>query len=142
MAIPKFLDKSLVWETKANNLGIDLISEQLYDEIGAIIPGLTMRLERGRHFLIKGRCRWEFGLFQYELGRLWRVYQLNVSPPDKRSHHDENGDIYGPHEHIGDATLPVKIPGIDCQNFDNAFKIFCQRVNLTFTGGEHELRLA
>lgn len=142
MVLPKYLDANLVWEAKSNNLGVDLISEQLYDDTGATIPGLTMRLERKREILIQGRCRWEFGLFQLDIGRKWRVYQLHVSPGDKRTHNNENGGIFGPHEHIGNITIPVTRLGINCQNFENAFKMFCERVNLTFTGDQHELLLA
>ena len=124
---------SLSWADRSNHIGLLLATAQPDDETGAIIPGLTLQLEVKRPVVVD-RCQYEFGMFLLEHGVRRRVYQLNVTPRDKRSHNGVSGPIYGPHEHIGDSVEAVTDPDIQCGQLDVAFQLFCRRTNLTFTG--------
>jgi hypothetical protein len=81
-----------------------------------------------------GGCLYEFGLFLLDHGVRRRVYQLNVSPADKRSHNSPLGPFYGPHEHVGNHVLPIVDPDIACGRPEVAFAYYCRRINLTFVG--------
>lgn len=133
LAQPKFCAASLTWADRSNHLGLLLATAQPEDSTGAIIPGLTMQLEIKRPIIVS-RCQYEFGLFLLEHGTRRRVYQLNVTPRDKRSHNHVSGPLYGPHEHIGDSFEAVVDPNIQCGQLDVAFELFCRKTNLTFTG--------
>jgi len=133
LAQPKFCVVNLTWADRSNHMGFLIASAQPEDETGAIIPGLTMQLEIKRPIVVN-RCQYEFGLFLLEHGSRRRVYQLNVTPRDKRSHNHVSGPLYGPHEHIGDSVEAVVDPNIQCGQLDVAFRLFCLRTNLTFTG--------
>lgn len=85
MAVPKLCAASFAWGERDNHAGLLLASAQPEDETGAIPPGLTLQLVVKRPVVVD-RCLYEFGLFQLEQGIRRRVYQLNVSPADKRSH--------------------------------------------------------
>lgn len=133
MASLKFCAESLTWADRSNHIGLLLATAQPEDETGAIIPGLTLQLEVKRPVVVD-RCQYEFGMFLLEHGVRRRVYQLNVTPRDKRSHNGVSGAIYGPHEHIGDSVEAVADPDIQCGQLAVAFQLFCRRTNLTFTG--------
>lgn len=129
----KFCAVSLSWADRSNHTGLLLATAQPEDETEAIIPGLTLQLEVKRPVVVD-RCQYEFGMFLLEHGVRRRVYQLNVTPRDKRSHNGVSGPIYGPHEHIGDSVEAVADPDIQCGQLAVAFQLFCSRTNLTFTG--------
>lgn len=134
MAEPKFCDARLHWEVRSNQANRLIATAQPEDDTGAIMPGLTIQLEVKRA-IVADRCLYELGLFMLEGGVRRRTYQLNVCPPDKRSHNDQQtGSIYGPHEHIGNSVTPVTDPAIRCGSLDVAFQHFCTRINLTFSG--------
>ena len=133
LAQPKFCAAKLTWADRSNHIGLLLATAQPEDETGAIIPGLTLQLEVKRPVVVD-RCQYEFGMFLLENGVRRRVYQLNVTPRNKRSHNSVFGPIYGPHEHIGDSVEAVTDPDIQCGQLDVAFQFFCRRTKLTFTG--------
>lgn len=133
MAEAKFSAAQLRWAERDNHAGLLLASAQPEDATGAIIPGLTLQLEVKRPVVVD-RCLYELGLFLLEHGIRHRVYQLHVSPPNKRSHNGASGTFYGPHEHIGDLASLMTQPDIVCGRMDVAFALFCSRINLTFTG--------
>lgn len=133
MALPKLCNASLVWSERDNHVGLMLASAQPEDETGAILPGLTLQLEIKRPIVVD-RCLYEFGLFLLEHGIRRRVYQLNVSPADKRSHNGPLGPMYGPHEHVGNRLLPIDDPDVACGHPDVAFAYYCHRINLVFSG--------
>ena len=133
LALLKFCAASLTWADRNNHTGILLATAQPEDETGAIIPGLTLQLEVKRPVVVD-RCQYEFGMFLLEHGVRRRVYQLNVTPRDKRSHNDVFGPLYGPHEHTGDSVEAVTDPDIQCGRLELAFQFFCRKINLTFTG--------
>lgn len=133
MASIKFTDISLSWAEKNNHKGLLLSSFQIEDETGAYVAGVTIRLELKKPIVVN-RCLYEFGLFKLHNGTSRRAYQLNVTPLDKASHNTPDGPIFGPHEHIGDIVHPVTHEGVQCGNLDVAFKFFCERINLNFTG--------
>lgn len=132
----KFCAASLSWADRNNHTGLLLAIAQLEDDTGAFIPGLTLQLEVKRP-LIVDRCQYEFGMFLLEQGVRRRVYQLNVTPRNKRSHNAESGPLYGPHEHVGDSVEAVADPNVQCGHLELAFQFFCRRINLTFTGQLH-----
>ena len=133
MAQPKFSEARLVSDERANHANHLLAAGGLEDDTGALIPGLTLQLEIKRPVVVD-RCLYELGLFLLEGGVRRRVYQLNVCPPDKRSHQGPAGIIRGPHEHVGDAASAVQDPAVRCGSLGVAFDFFCRRVNLTFNG--------
>lgn len=133
MATPKFCGASLVWSERENHRGVLQATAQPEDDTGAILPGLTLQLEIKQPIVVD-RCQYEFGLFQLEHRMRRRVYQLNVSPIDKRSHNAPDAALYGPHEHVGDRVAAVADPGIVCGQLAVAFAHFCRRINLTFSG--------
>jgi len=133
MAVPKLCSTSLVWSNRDNHVGLLLALTQPEDESGAILPGLTLQLEIKRPIVVD-RCLYEFGLFLLEHGVRRRVYQLNVSPADKRSHNGPRGALYGPHEHLGNQVLPIDDPDIACGRPDVAFAFYCSRISLVFSG--------
>lgn len=129
----KFANHPVVWAEKNNHKGLLLSSFQVEDETGAYVAGVTIRLEIKKPIVVD-RCLYEFGLFKLHNGASRRAYQLNVTPSDKASHNTTSGPIFGPHEHVGDAVYAVSQPGVHCGNLDVAFKFFCERINLQFTG--------
>lgn len=133
MALPKLCSASLAWSERDNHVGLLLASAQPEDETGAILPGLTLQLEIKRPIVVD-RCLYEFGLFLLDHGVRRRVYQLNVSPADKRSHIGPLGPMYGPHEHVGNRVLPIDDPDVACGHPDVAFAYYCRRINLVFSG--------
>jgi hypothetical protein len=133
MAVPKLCAAILSWADRENHVGLLLATAQPEDETGAIFPGLTLQLIVKRAIIVD-RCMYELGMFQLEHGVRRRVYQLNVSPADKRSHNSPTGPLFGPHEHIGDHVEPVTDPDVACGRLDVAFALFCRRINLVFTG--------
>lgn len=133
MALPKLCNASLAWSERDNHVGLLLASAQPEDETGAILPGLTMQFEIKRPIVVD-RCLYEFGLFLLEHGVRRRVYQLNVSPADKRSHNGPLGPMYGPHEHVGNRVLPIDDPNVACGRSDVAFAYYCRRITLVFSG--------
>lgn len=120
MGLPKLCSVSLAWSERDNHVGLLLASAQPEDETGAILPGLTLQFEIKRPIVVD-RCLYEFGLFLLEHGVRRRVYQLNVSPADKRSHNGPLGPMYGPHEHVGNRVLPIDDPDVACGRPDVAF---------------------
>ena len=133
MAEVKHASVSLIWAERNNHRGLLLSSFQVEDATGAYLAGVTLRLELKKPIVVN-RCLYEFGLFKLHNGASRRAYQLNVTPLDKASHNGPEGTIFGPHEHIGDAVHPVLDGSVRCGNLDVAFKFFCERINLTFTG--------
>jgi hypothetical protein len=133
MAQPKLCSASLVWSERDNHVGLLLASAQPEDETGAILPGLTLQFEIKRPIVVD-RYLYEFGLFLLEHGVRRRVYQLNVSPADKRSHNNPLGPIYGSHEHVGNQVFSVEDPDIASGRPEVAFAYYCRRINLDFSG--------
>ncbi len=129
----KFVDFSLSWAEKDNHKGLLISSFQVEDETAAYVAGVTVRLELKKPIVVD-RCLYEFGLFKIHNGASRRAYQLNVTPFDKPSHNDPAGQLFGPHEHIGDTVHAVLHKGVQCGNLDVAFRFFCERINLKFTG--------
>lgn len=135
LALPKYCDADLQWSVRSNQINILQATAQPEDETGALIPGLTIQLEIKRA-IVANRCLYELGLFKFDSGMRRRAYQLNVCPPDKRSHNDRmtGQAVYGPHEHVGDSVTPIADPAIQCGALELAFRLFCQRINLSFSG--------
>lgn len=93
----------------------------------------TIQLEIKKPILV-AMHQYELGLFQLsKSGVRERVYQLHVSPITKRSHNTATDPIYGPHVHYGCHVIKRLEQSID-ENFENAFELYCEHINLVFTG--------
>jgi hypothetical protein len=132
LELPKFCSAKLTWGEKKNHAGLLIATAALDDETGATIPGLTLQLEIKKAILVE-RFQFELGLFILVKGVRTRVYQLNVTPLDRKSHNDPVNPIYGPHQHIG-SRHAEPVQRLQSGDFAEAFCFFCTKTNITFTG--------
>lgn len=145
IAEPKFYSKDLEFSERTNHKGIFIATAQPEERDGTIIPGLSINIEY-KGAIVVDRCDYEIGLFflDFKVKHTKRVYQLHVCPEDKRSHRTMEKDFFGPHEHVGRNVYEVRDPRVYCGNIEGAFKFFCERINLNFTGQlkvNNELRM-
>jgi hypothetical protein len=133
ISLTKVCGANLAWLERPNHAGHLIATAALEDETGATIPGLTLQIEVKKPVMVD-RCLYEVGMFALEAGHRRRAYQLNVCPRDKRSHNGATEPIYGPHEHIGTLVVPVSDIRASCGNVQGVFTLFCERINLIFTG--------
>lgn len=127
-AIPKNLHGQLVWQKRTNHAGHLVAIARVEDADGAILPGLIVELEC-KAALTLNRCLFLFTLFTQRHGAKLRAYQLEITPPEKRTHNEPGNIIYGAHEHWGDKT--IALPGFGCDDYSRGFAHFCQQINLT-----------
>lgn len=135
MGIPKSSDATLSWR-RANNhnfLITDFVPIDARDLLGGTLAQTVIQLEYKPPKRIKSSEKLLLTLFKLQRGARMRAYQIEASDENKRSSHNEHGDIYGCHEHIGDSVnkLPPHYPVGDLPNW---FGLFCGKVNLTFQG--------
>jgi hypothetical protein len=130
--IPKFCAANLTWGTKSNQANLLVATSALEDSEGATIPGLTLQLEI-KKAIVTTRYQYELGLFKLIKGVRVRAYQLNVTPPDRRSHNGPEGRIYGPHQHFGTKHVDA-VADNGFEDFVRAFDFYCKTINLVFTG--------
>lgn len=126
---------NIEWSARPSNSSFIQHSENLLDESGATIPGLTVDL-RIRQGLYVQDCRYDFSVFQIKGGRRLRVYQINVRPIDKSSHTESNGEIwFGSHHHFGERAerFPSEIT-LGCDHHEEWFRLFLKNANIDFGG--------
>ena len=99
-AIPKNLHGQLVWQKRTNHAGHMVATARVEDADGVILPGLIVELEC-KAALTLNRCLFSFTLFTQRHGAKLRAYQLEITPPEKRTHNEPGNIIYGTHEHLG-----------------------------------------
>ncbi|HDR8933001.1 hypothetical protein [Burkholderia vietnamiensis] len=134
IAIKKVLHGDIELKARKNHAGYLLAMLRPEDELGATLPGMTIELETKAALLVDA-CRTTATLFVLRQGVKWRVHQIEVQPSHKRSHNSPSGPLYGPHEHRGDATLPLEDVTLSCQTpLDELFAVFCKRSNISFDG--------
>ncbi|THA11303.1 hypothetical protein [Rodentibacter pneumotropicus] len=135
MDIPKSYNKNLQWKP-ANNRNYVTCQFIPYDERDPIIKGtltgVSVQLDYKRPKRIK-REKTVLTLFQQKNGVKYRAYQLEAAHEDNKSSRDNDEDIYGCHEHIGEKLQQVgqEYPIDDVVNW---FKLFCKKIKLNFTG--------
>lgn len=128
---PKVAVKWSGFKSRNNHAGHIFGVAELSDAAGITIPGLTLQLEI-RAPVEVDRCYFLFSLMQRTAAGRERTYQLEVVPPNKRSHNGRS-PIYGPHEHIGPIEEPVAVASLDvsCDNWNNTLLWFFNRVSVT-----------
>lgn len=135
LEMPKTMLGDLDWDESPTNSNFLSVSENLLDDTGATIPGLSAQLvvRRGRY---SHDCRFDFGIFKVMGPRKLRVYQINVRPPSKRSHRNANGTwLHGPHQHFGERAETFEPPlTLGCEDHEKWFGEFLKRAKISFGG--------
>jgi hypothetical protein len=130
MSAPKTAQNWSDFKKRDNHAGHIIGVAQITDPDGVFIPGLTLEIEV-KATIVSPQCLFQFSLRQ-KRGKLKEVvYQLEVTPQDKRSH---NGltPIYGPHEHIGDSEpRPVTSSSVNCDDWDGCLAWFLGQINVS-----------
>lgn len=125
--IAKNLHTPLVWEKRNNHAGHWIASGRVENSDGVLLPGLIVELEY-KSGLTLDRCLYLFTLFSQKHGAKLRGYQLEITPPQKRTHNEPGNIIYGAHEHWGGKA--IALPGFGCDDYSRGFTHFCQQINL------------
>jgi hypothetical protein len=134
IARTKYVPGNLNLQPRKNHAGYVSASTRADDDTGATIPGLTIEIELKAPLLVDV-CKHIVSIYLLRGGIKWRVYQIEVQPPGKRSHNEPGNAVYGPHEHIGDKVAPYAGTPISCATtLDELFEIFCLKANISFTG--------
>lgn len=113
---------------RSNHAGHLFGVAELVDNQGVTLPGLTLQIEI-KAPVDAARCLFLFSLMRLQHGKRRRLYQLEVSPHNKRTHNGQTA-IYGPHEHIEDDTNQVTDPAVRCDNWFAALQWFFNRVSV------------
>lgn len=127
-ASPKTLHRSFDWQKRDNHVGHWVATARVEDADGAILPGLIVEVEC-KAAITFDRCLFLFILFIQKHGAKLRAYQLEIAPPDKRTHIEPGNIIRGAHEHWGDKA--IALAGFGCDDYSRGFAYFCQKINLT-----------
>ena len=134
IALKKILRGDIELKARKNHAGYLQAILRPEDDLGATVPGMTIEVETKAPLLVDA-CRTTATLFVLRQGVKWRVHQIEVQPPHKRTHNGVGGALYGPHAHRGDATLPLEDVTLSCQTpLDEFFAVFCERSNISFDG--------
>ena len=124
-AIPKWGEPREQWaqdrpNTLTNGFGV-------VDALGRTIPGMHAELEV---FISPslGQVKYVFSLKRFELGRIERIYQLEINPRAglRRSDHAFS------HEHYGETSFKADDDWA-WADFDDAVRRFCANANVEFT---------
>ena len=129
MAQAKHVAQDLRWAPRSNHAGHQVCSAPVFDDGGVAIPGLSVSLEV-RAPLVAASCLYQFTLFKLLHGQRRRVYQLEVVPAHKLSHREPGVELYGPHEHVAEATQAVQDPAVHCGDWAACYEWFRRRCNL------------
>jgi len=118
------------FQKRGNQAGHVIGVAQLADEHGVYFAGLTVEIET-KAPVVSAQCLMQFSLRQ-KTGKVREiVYQLEVTPADKRSHNGRS-PIYGPHEHVGDSEpTAINETGVNCSDWDSCLKWFANRANIS-----------
>lgn len=127
-AVPKKLHGELVLQKRNNHVGHLVASARVEDADGALLPGLLIEVEC-KAALTLDRCLFLFTLFTQRHGAKLRTYQLEISPPEKRTHTEAGNIIRGTHEHWGNEAIALS--GFGCDDYSRGFAHFCQQISLT-----------
>lgn len=130
IALPKSFCGVVTFGTKDTNTLFKVAAFRPVGEDGSTIPGASVEILL-RTGVVADRCKYTFTLFRLANQKKRRVYQLEVVPPDKRSHAGPPR-IYGPHEHYGegDDVRPIQ-SDLCCTDYQQWLELFCSRISLT-----------
>lgn len=126
---PKILLGDLIWGEDPTQSRYQLARFLVADENGATIPGLTVAFDfrRGN---VANDCKFTFTLFGQRGTARRRIYQIEVVPPERRSHNGESGALYGPHQHFGEKALPLNVDALGCTHHEQWVREFLKRANI------------
>lgn len=131
MARPKWV-KAGRWEPRSNHCGHTFWFAEVFDEVDATIPGVTVTLEV-KDAAPVDTCLHQFTLYKRVGTAKRRVFQLEVVHPEKRSHNGPDGPLYGPHVHVCEAeTRRVVSPEVRCDNWSGSLAFFAREAGVTF----------
>lgn len=101
----KYIGGSFSWTQKPSRSSYLVANSELLDASRSTIPDLYLTGEY--RLLRKGRGEiFSIALqFYWKPGELRRVFMIESYPSYMPSHRDQNGQIYGPHLHLGDDRL-------------------------------------
>ncbi|MGE8451753.1 MAG: hypothetical protein ACN6OP_14235 [Pseudomonadales bacterium] len=134
IALSKYVRGDLHLQTRKNHAGYMSAAARPEDLFDATIPGLTVELELKAPLLVDA-CKNIASLYLLRNGVKYRVYQLEIQPPTKRSHNEPGNVLYGPHQHIGDQVITYDTAKASCSTpIEKLFELFCLEANITFTG--------
>ena len=110
-----------------NHVGHLIGVAELIDSDGVTLPGFTLQIEV-KAPIDSPRCLFLLSIMKLQNRKRKRIYQLEVSPMNKRTHNGEN-IIYGPHEHVGDTVGTVS--DVRCEDWKGVLNWFFTRTNIT-----------
>lgn len=135
MDIPKSFSGSLSWRRSNNKnfLTTEFVPIDARDDFGGTLAGAVVQIEYKRPKRIKDSEKLLMTLHQLDKGIKRRAYQLEAADESRISSRSPDGNIYGCHEHIGQAVYKVA-PLYPIAELSSWFPVFCGKVNLDFTG--------
>lgn len=103
----KAFAEPIAWQSKPSRPAAMVAVSGLADHAGLPIQGLMFRAEyetrKTHEYLSLGIFRYQPARNERDRGEQRRVLMVEVYPDWKRTHTDEDGDIYGPHIQLGDG---------------------------------------
>lgn len=133
LARPKILLGDLVWGEDPTQSRYQLARFLVADESGATIPGLTVEFDFRRGDVVND-CKFSFTLFGRRGTVSRRVYQIEVVPPERKSHNGESGALYGPHQHVGEKALAIDVGALGCMHHELWVREFLRQANIGWGG--------
>lgn len=135
IAILKAYQKNLNWIKSNNTLwrSINFVPNSVEDELGGTTPGAVIQIEFKYHKRITDSGKIVLTLFKRKHQEKLRAYQLEISSENKITSHNGIEPIYGTHEHIGKEVIKVN-PKYGLDDITNWFTMFCDKINLNYTG--------
>lgn len=131
LARPKWV-KAGHWEPRTNHGGHIFWFAEVFDEVDATIPGVTVTLEVKAAAPVD-TCLHQFTLYKRVGIAKRRVYQLEVVHSEKKSHNGPDGPLYGPHEHVCELEVEsVVSPEVRCDNWHGSLAYFARAAGVTF----------
>jgi hypothetical protein len=134
IAIPKFVaSDDMSWSESPDHATHMVFGGPLYNENGTTIPGLTFEIA----FRVPPRfddCKYVFTVFSFRPNGRRRAYQLEVIPHEEVGHRDENGELFGPHEHVGQVAREVRVANLNCKHHEQWFREFLTRAHIKYAG--------
>jgi hypothetical protein len=132
IGLPKTIIGDVAWQQSPTESELFTADFNFWDEAGATIPGLTLRLMY-RRGIIKGECKSTFTIFKFVPPKL-RAYQLEVIPDEKIGHREAGVPWKGPHKHIGDKAVQVHPMGYRCDDHEQWFRYFLTDAEIKHNG--------
>lgn len=133
ISLPKLLVGELIWDEDPTHSRYVTARFVVADDTGATIPGVTVEF-LFRPGVVATDCKFAFTLFAQRAHRRCRVYQIEVVPPERRSHNGPSGCIYGPHQHFGERAEVLGGTGLGCLDHEAWMREFLHRSNIGWGG--------